>query len=170
MSSQIQPGREHFGGTKNWKKNSIQDQERFIVLFNSVFEIGFNIYTKRSYTSLPQKQTNRTSQCPNRKKSQIFCHQVKSSLSICQHVPLTGYSLAGRRLRWSVVSQIGREELMAALRVSGLLCRHHPLMARILSAQDSVCSTNLILPLLSEMGTLPTKCPDFIVKSAISAD
>ena len=68
MSSQIQPGREHFGGTKNWKKNSIQDQERFIVLFNSVFEIGFNIYTKRSYTSLPQKQTYRTSQCPNRKK------------------------------------------------------------------------------------------------------
>ena len=97
------------------------------------------------------------SQTPNRKRSQIFCHQVKSTLSICQHVPLTGYSLAGRRLRWSVVSQIGREELMAALRVSGLLCRHHPLMARILSAQDSVCSNNLIPPLLSGKRTLPTK-------------
>ena len=59
---------------------------------------------------------------------------------------------------------------MAALRVSGLLCRHHPLMARILSAQDSVCSNNLIPPLLLEKRDLPTKCPDFIVKSAISAD
>ena len=101
------------------------------------------------------------SQTPNRKRSQIFCHQVKSTLSNCQHLPLTGYSLAGRRLRWSVVSQIGREELMAALRVSGLLCRHHPLMARILSAQDSVCSNNLIPPLLSGKRTLPTKVPRF---------